>query len=166
MSYDHGSGYREYALIQAISLLVNMVKQLENEKTNVKKIFPIWQKSGLLTLGDQIELIFGTAANELRCRYMVHCINELNSYMLSKYPYHRMRIRQLTRDVVASINMAVMAHAHIWNEAQFLSIQAAFTSGHMKQSYQYYKPSKEEIDEEEREKEEKEERYVLEYKGK
>lgn len=138
MSYDGSKSYREYALINGINLLVNMVEQTKDDKITLKQIHTKWIETGVLSFGDQIELIWGTAADGIRCRYMAHCINELNSYLLSEYPNHRGLIRSLTKDVLNAINMAIMGNAHIWSMAQLESIKAAFKSGQVSKAKPYY----------------------------
>lgn len=153
MSYDN-KHYREYALIQGINLLVNMVEQVKIGKADLKDIYPIWINSGILSFGAQIELIFGTAADELRCRYLSHCLNELNTYMLSKYPKHIRLIKKLTSNILEAINMAVTEHAHIWSKAQIQAIQTAFSSGRVAKTY-YISPKEVEEDEEKKKKKRK-----------
>ena len=160
MSYESGKHYREYALIQGINLLTNMVTQIRNDKSTLQDIYTNWTNSGILQFRDQIDLIFGTAADYIKCRYMVFCINQLNSYMMSKYPNHRYLISLLTTDILNSVNMAVLGNAHIWSNAQLESIQAAFMSSRVAKSIPYYEPPEEEKEEDEK----KEKRKVLEYK--
>ena len=141
MSYEGSSkSYREYALIQGINLLVNMVKQIKEDKLTLQDVHDVWIESGMLSFSDQIELIWGTAADGLRCRYLAHCINQLNSYMMSKYPNHRGLIRLLTTDILNAINMAVYGNAHIWSKAQLRSIDAAFMSGRVAKTTPFYEP--------------------------
>lgn len=161
MVYDRGKSYREYALIQGINLLVNMVNQLKEDKISLQKIHAVWIETNVLSFSNQIELIFGTAADGVRCRYMVHCINQLNGYMMSKYPNHKGLIRSLTKDVLDSINMAIMGNAHIWSKTQLNSITAAFMTGRVAKTTPYY-PSK---DEEEDEMLEHKKQKVMEYKS-
>lgn len=129
MSYEGSKSYREYALINGINLLVNMVEQTKDDKITLKQIHASWIETGMLSFADQIELIWGTAADGLRCRYMAFCINQLNSYMMSEYPNHIGYIRSLSMDVLNSINMAIFGNAHIWSMVQLESIKAAFKSG-------------------------------------
>ena len=138
MSYEGSKSYREYALINGINLLVNMVEQTKDDKITLKEIHTKWIESGILSFADQIELIWGTAADGLRCRYMAFCINQLNSYMMSKYPNHKGLIRNLTRDILNAINMAIMGNAHIWSVVQLESIKAAFKSGQVSKPTPYY----------------------------
>ncbi|MBA7667173.1 hypothetical protein ES703_75258 [subsurface metagenome] len=137
MSYDGSKSYKEYALINGINLLVNMVEQTKDDKTTLKEIHTKWIESGVLSFADQIELIWGTAADGLRCRYMAFCINQLNSYMMSKHPNHIGLIRCLTRDILNAINMAIMGNAHIWSMVQIESIKAAFRSGQVSKPTPY-----------------------------
>ena len=153
MSHEGSKSYREYALIQGINLLVNMVATIKEEKVSLQDIHELWVESGMLSFGDQIELIWGTAADGIRCRYMTFCINEFNSYMMSKYPRHRDLMRSLTKDILNAINMAVFGNAHIWSKTQLQAIEAAFTSGRMAKSTPYYEPLPE--DEEEKNKKHK-----------
>jgi len=157
MSFESGKHYREYALIQGINLLVNMVDQIKDEKTSLKMIYVDWIDSGFLNFGSQIDFISGTAADNLTSKYLAYCINELNSYIMSKYPNHRGLLRSLTTDILNAINMAIQANAHIWTQAQLQSIQAAFMSGRVAKASPYYKPLEED------EKEKKKKRKVLEY---
>lgn len=161
ISYESGKGkyYREYALIQGINLLVNMVEQIKIDKSTLQEIHDTWIDSGILRFRDQIDLIFGTASDSIKCRYMVYCINLLNDYMMSKYPNHRGLIMSLTSDVLSSINMAIFGSAHIWSKAQLDSIRAAFMSSHVAKSIPYYEPPEKEDEDKKREK-----RKVLEYK--
>ena len=158
MSYEKGKAYREYALIQGINLLVNMVKEVRKDKVTLQEVHAIWIESGVLSFADQIDLIWGTAADGIRCRYLAITINELNSYMLSEYPNHRGLIRSLTKDVLNAINMAIYGNAHIWSSAQLKSIEAAFMSGRVAKTSPFYEPL-----EEDDEIEEKEKQKVLEY---
>jgi len=153
MSHEGSKSYREYALIQGINLLVNMVKTIKEDKSSLQEVHQTWVKSGMLSFADQIELIWGTAADGIRCRYMAHCINEFNSYMMSKYPNHRGLMRSLTKDILNAINMAVYGNAHIWSKTQLQSIEAAFMSGRVAKSTPYYEPPPE--DEEEKSKKHK-----------
>lgn len=137
MSYDGSKSYREYALINGINLLVNMVEQVKDDKVSLKEIHTKWIESGLLSFADQIELIWGTAADGIRCRYMAFCINQLNSYMMSKYPNHRGLMRSLTKDILNSINMAIFGNAHIWSKMQLQSIESAFKSGQVSKAKPY-----------------------------
>lgn len=146
MSYEKSKAYREYALIQGINLLVNMVREVKEDKTSLKTIHDFWIESGILSFSDQIELIFGTAADGLRCRYMAHCINEMNGYMMSKYPNHKGLIRLLTTDILNAINMAVYGNAHIWSKTQLISINAAFMSGRVAKTTPFYEPEDDEED--------------------
>lgn len=138
MSYDGSKSYREYALINGINLLVNMVEQTKDDKITLKQIHTQWIETGVLSFGDQIELIWGTAADGIRCRYMAFCINQLNDYMMSKYPNHRGLIRSLIKDILNSINMAIYGNAHIWTRVQLQSIEAAFKSGQVSKAKPYY----------------------------
>lgn len=158
MSYEKNKAYREYALIQGINLLVNMVEGIKEDKTTLKDIHSFWMESGLLSFGDQIELIWGTAADGIRCRYLAHTINQLNSYMMSKYPNHVGLMRSLSTDILNAINMAIYGNAHIWSKTQLNSINAAFMSGRIAKTTPYYEPQEE--DDEEK----KYERRSLEYK--
>lgn len=159
MAYETGKHYREYALIQGINLLVNMVDTIKDERKTLKQIHTNWINSGFLSFGDQMELIFQTAADNATNKYLAYCINELNSYMMSKYPRHRGLMRNLTTDILNSINMAVHASAHIFKRTQLESIQAAFMSGRVAKTTPFYLPSPEE-EEEEKEKKKKK-RYVI-----
>ena len=134
-----------------------MVSQIKEDKVSLQTIHKTWIESGVLTFSDQIELIWGTAADGIRCRYMAHCINELNSYMMSKYPNHKGLMRSLTKDILNAINMAIMGNAHIWSKTQLRSIDAAFMSGRVAKTTPFYEP----LDDEE---EEHEKPKVLEYK--
>ena len=158
MSYEKGKAYREYALIQGINLLVNMVKEVRKDKVTLQQVHDMWMESGILSFGNQIELIWGTAADGIRCRYLAFTMNELNSYMLSKYPNHRGLIRSLTKDVLNAINMAIYGNAHIWSTTQLKSIEAAFMSGRVAKASPYYEPL-----EEDKKIEEKGKQKVLEY---
>lgn len=155
MSSEKSKAYREYALIQGINLLVNMVEQTKRDKVDIKDIYPKWVQSGILDLGDQIEAISGTAADGLRCRYLAFCINQLNAYMMSKYPNHVGLIRKLTNDILEALNMAIMGNAHIWTKAKLQSILAAFGSARVGKPTPYYTPEEKE-EEEEKEKKRKE----------
>ncbi len=162
MSYDRSSKqYREYALIQGINLLVNMVKDVKEDKTTLKKIHGAWMEAGILDFGDQIELIWGTSADGIRCRYLAHTINLLNSYMMSKHPNHMGLIRSLSTDVLNAINMAIYGNAHIWSTTQLKSIEAAFMTGRVSKTSPYYVP---EEDEEKEKLEDKNKKKMLEYK--
>lgn len=155
MSYEGSKSYKEYALINGISLLVNMVEQVKEEKISLKEIHETWIDTGVLSFADQIELIWGTAADGIKCRYMVHCINELNSYMMSQYPNHKGLIMSLTKDVLNSINIAILGNAHIWSRVQLQSIEAAFKTGQVSKSTPYRDLSDKkvkEIDENEKQK--------------
>ena len=144
MSYEKSKAYREYALIEGINMLVNMVNQTKDDKITLKEIHITWIESGVLSFGDQIELIWGTASDGIRCRYMTFCINQLNSYMMSKYPNHIGYIRSLIKDILNAINMAIFGNAHIWSTVQLESIKAAFRSGRMAKARPYYEPPEEE----------------------
>jgi len=158
MSYEGGKHYREYALIQGINLLVNMVDQIKNEKTSLKLIYSSWIDSGFLSFANQIDFISGTAGDNKTSKYLAYCINQLNSYIMSKYPNHRGLASSLTTDILNAINMAIQANAHIWTQAQLQAIQAAFKSGRVAKPSPYFEPP--EDDEEEKVKKRK----VLEYK--
>lgn len=143
MSYEKSKAYREYALIQSINLLVNSVEQVLEAKEKLINVSQIWLKSGMLGFGEQIELIFGTAADNVRSEYMVICINKLNKYMMSKYPNHVGYIIKLTCDVIEAINKASKAHAHIWESAKIKAILSGFSSGRVAKSLPFYKSDKE-----------------------
>ena len=147
MSYETGKNYREYALIQGINLLVNMVDRIKDDRNTLKEIHSTWIEAGFLSFGDQMDLIFETAADKATNKYLAYCINELNSYMMSKYPKHRGLMRNLTTDILNAINMAVHASAHLFKRTELESIQAAFMSGRVAKSSPYYlPPSSEEED--------------------
>lgn len=139
---ESNKSYREYKLIEGINLLVNMVDTIQEEKNTLKQIHDAWIETGFLNFADQIEVIWGTAADYKTSRYLAHCINELNSYIMSKYPNHRGLMRNMTVDILNALNMAVHANAHIWSQAQLQSIQAAFMSGHVAKTTPYPVPPK------------------------
>lgn len=152
MSSEKSKAYREYALIEGINLLVHSVEQVIEDKKNLVKIYPKWHETGMLSLGQQMEFIFGTATDKSTCRYMVNCINELNTYMMSKYPNCIDLIRKLTSDILESINIAIMANAHIWNITKIESILTAFRSTHVGKKLSFYKSPREEEEEDEKKK--------------
>ena len=160
MSYEKSKQYREYALIQGINLLVNMVSEIKEDKVTLKDVHDAWLESGVLSFGDQIELIWGTAADGMRCRYLAFTINEFNTYTMSKYPNHIGLLRGLSKDILNAINMAIYGNAHIWSRTQLKSIEAAFMSGRVAKTSPYYVPPEDEGEEEE----ELNRRNVLEYK--
>lgn len=149
MSYEGSKSYREYALIEGINMLVNMVERTKEDKESLKKIHENWAKFNVLSFSDQIDLIYGTSTDEIKCRYMVYCINKLNGYMMSEFPNHVGRIKMLIKDVLDSINMAIMGDAHIWKKVQVDAIRAAFRSGRVAKSRPYYESKRLEDEEEE-----------------
>ena len=140
MSYERGKAYRDYALIEGINLLVNMVEQSRDDKESLKKIHEHWIEFRQLSFADQIDLIYGTGSDKIRCRYMVYCINQLNGYMMSEYPDHAGYIRILIKDVLDSINMAIFGDVHIWKSVQIESIKAAFRSGRVAKPTPFFEP--------------------------
>ncbi len=153
---ESGRHYREYKLIQGINLLTNMVKQIKDERKTLKQIHTIWITSGFLSFGDQMEFIWGTAADKATNYYLAYCINELNAYMMSKYPRHRGLMRNLTSDILSAVNLAVHANAHIWTQVQLESIQAAFMSSRVAKSTPFY-----ELPDKQEEEEKKKKRYII-----
>lgn len=153
MSYERGKAYRDYALIEGINLLVNMVEQSRDDKESLKEIHGHWIEFRQLSFADQIDLIYGTGSDKIRCRYMVYCINQLNGYMMSEYPDHVGYIRMLIKDVLDSINMAIFGDVHIWKSVQIESIKAAFRSGRVAKARPYFEPK--ELEEKEKKKQKK-----------
>ncbi len=135
-----------------------MVQQIGDERITLQTVHTEWIDSGILSFGNQMQLIFGTAADNDTCKYMVHCINQLNAYMMSKYPNHRGKMRFLINDILSSINMAIQASAHIFSKTQLQSIQAAFMSGRTSKAIPYYEIPEED---KENEKEKKKIRHAI-----
>lgn len=152
MSYEGSKSYKEYKIIEGISLLVNMVNQIKDEKKTLKDIYENWINTGFLSFANQIDFISGTAADNLTSKYLAYCINQLNSYIMSKYPNHRGLASSLTTDILNAINMAIQANAHIWTQAQLQSIQAAFMSSHVTKPIVYPESSKEKKDKKKKQK--------------
>lgn len=145
MAFESGRHYREYKLIQGINLLTNMVRQIKDERKTLKEIHAICTTPGFLDFGEQMEFIWGTAADKATNYYLAYCINQLNSYMMSKYPKHKGLIRNLATDILNAINLAVHANAHIWTSVQLESIKAAFMSSRVAKSTPFYElPDKQE----------------------
>lgn len=138
MAFESGRHYREYKLIQGINLLTNMVRQIKDERNTLKEIHKTWDTPGFLSFGDQMEFIWGTAADKATNYYLAYCINQLNSYMMSKYPRHRGLINNLATDILNAINLAVHANAHILTSVQLESIQAAFMSSRVAKATPFY----------------------------
>ena len=159
MSYERGKAYRDYALIEGINLLVNMVERTGDDKEELKKIHGHWIEFNKLSFPDQIDLIYGTGRDKIRCRYMVYCINQLNGYMMSEYPDHKGYIRMLVKDVLDGINMAIFGDVHIWKSVQVESIKAAFRSGRVAKARPYFEPK--ELEEKEQKELEHKERNAL-----
>lgn len=136
-----------------------MVEGTKEDKEGLKKIHERWIEFKQLSFADQIDLIYGTGTDGIRCRYMVYCINQLNGYMMSEYPNHKGYISMLVKDVLDSINMAIFGDVHIWKSVQVESIKAAFRSGRVAKARPYFEPKEEE--EEEQKKLEHKERNAL-----
>lgn len=151
MSYEGSKAYREWAFIEGINMLINMTDQMKEAKETLKKIHTRWEEFNRLSFADQIDLIHGTGTDEIKCRYMVYCINKLNGYMMSEYPNHKGLIRMYVKDILESINMAIMGDVHIWKRVQVESIQAAFRSGRVARAKPFYEPKRLEGEEEEEE---------------
>ena len=160
MSYEKSSAYREYALIEAINLLVNMVDRIKDDRIVLKEIPVSWINSGMLSFGDQMELIWGTAADGMRCRNLAFRINLLNGYLITRKrnKLHRGLVSMYTKDILDAINMAVMGSAHIWTQTQLRSIEAAFKSSRVSKARPFYEPKELEDKEDKKSK-----RKVLEY---
>lgn len=162
MSYEGSRAYRDLKLIEGINLLVNSLDQTKEDKESLKKIQDKWVNlKNRLSFGDQIELIYGTATDKMKCEYMVFCINELNRYLDSEFPFHKRLVRMLLLDVRDSINMAVMGEAHIWKKTQVEAIQAAFRSGRVAKSGPYFEPKELEERKQKQLEDKKEEDYAI-----
>lgn len=142
MSYEGygGRAYRELKLIEGINLLVNTINRRTDDKETLKEVHENWIKFNNLSFADQLELIYGTATDNLKCRYMVNCINDLNGYMMDEYPNNIKLIKKLSQRILAAINMAIMADAHIWRAIEVESVLAAFKSSRVAKSSAYYEP--------------------------
>ncbi|KKN17695.1 hypothetical protein LCGC14_0963280 [marine sediment metagenome] len=150
---------RDYALIEGIHLLGNMMELIEKDLVILQTVFSDWQLHSTLSLENQVSLIFGTSADDKASRYLVYCINRLNAHKMYKYK-HRGYLIMLTKDCLAAITRAIRAHTHIWNNIQSEALKAAFSSSHIIKSkgLPYYEPEDDEDEDED-------EAYVLEYKG-
>jgi len=140
-----------------------MVKQLRADVVSIQTIYTTWQKNSTLSFENQVQVIFGTSAEDLTSKYLVHCINKLNDEKMSEFPHQEYLIR-LTLDCISAINRAVQSHSHIWNKAQIKTIMEALGTGHVVKgrSLPYYDDDEDEDEEKKRKKEKKP--YVLEYK--
>ena len=152
---------RDYALIQGINLLVNMIGQLRADIKLLQGVIGDWTLSDTFGYENQVQLIFGTSADDKSCGYLVYCLNNLNDEKLSEFP-HKGYLIKLNSRCLSAILRAVKSHSHIWNKAQLQTILNALGTAHVVKgkALPYYDPG-----EEEKKKEKKKERYVLEYKG-
>ncbi|HEC40456.1 hypothetical protein LCGC14_0957810 [marine sediment metagenome] len=152
---------RDYALVQGINLLTNMVGQLRADITLLQGVMTGWKKDSTLDYKNQVQLIFGTSADDKSCEYLVDCLNRLNDHKLSEFPYREYLIKLNSR-CLSAIFRAIRAHSHIWNQAQLKTILNALGTAHVVKgkALPYYDSG----EDEDQKKERKKERYVLEYK--
>lgn len=158
MTYER-SYAREWAQIQGITLLQNILKQLENLELTLMTLSESWIENRILNIEQQVQLIFGVSANDVTSQYLVFCINKLNDHLISEFP-HREYTLKLTKKAIHAMERAIQAHSHIWSTAQLQSVLTALGSAHVvrtKGSPYYYN-----IEQEDKKKEKKIE--VLEYK--
>ncbi len=152
---------RDYALVQGINLLTNMVGQLRADITLLQSVMGGWEKEKPLILENQVQLIFGTSADDKPCKYLVDCLNKLNDHKLSEFPLREYLIKLNSR-CLSAIFRAVRAHSHIWSKAQLQTILNALGTAHVVQGKAL--PYHDSGEVEDQKKERKKKRYVLEYK--
>ncbi len=152
---------RDYALVQGINLLTNMIGQLRADISLLQGVMGEWQKDNTLGYKDQIQLIFGTSAHDKSCEYLVYRLNKLNDHKLSEFP-HREYLIKLNSKCLSAITRAVKAHSHVWSKVQVQTILNALGTAHVVKgkTLPYYDSG----EDEDQKKERKKERYVLEYK--
>ena len=153
MSYDR-SHVRDYAIIQGITLLENMIKRLEKDRVDLETVFGDWQRDSTLGFESQVRVIWGTSADDKACEYLVDCLTELNSHKMCEFPLREYLIT-LTDNCIDAVFRAIKAHSHIWNKAQLHTVLNALGSGHViaGRSLPYYgAPEDEDEDEKEKKK--------------
>lgn len=152
---------RDYALVQGINLLTNMVGQLRADIGLLQGVMDGWQKDSTLGFKNQVQLIFGTSAHDKSCEYLVDCLNKLNDHKLYEFP-HREYLIKLNSRCLSAIFRAIRAHSHIWNQAQLKTILNALGTAHVVKgrSLPYYDSGEEEG----KKKEKQKKKYILEYK--
>jgi len=155
--YGGKSYIRDYALIQGINLLMNIIKRLQDDIIKLQGVFGEWNETSIISYENQVLLIFGTSANDKSCQYLVDCLSELNNHKLSEFP-HKQYLLKLTTESLFAIMNAIKAHSHIWNRVQLQTLTSALGTSHVVKAkgLPYYEPD---------DKEDEEERYMLEYKG-
>ncbi|MFW9968758.1 MAG: hypothetical protein ACFFDF_01070 [Candidatus Odinarchaeota archaeon] len=166
MAYQRSRTYiSDYAQLQGINLLMNMIKQLRADLIALKGVYGDWQKDSTLSFENQVELIFGTSAGDKSPKFLVYCLDKLNREKMSEFPL-REYIISLTIDSISAINRAVLEHNHIWNKAQLQTIMEALGSAHVikGRSLPYYDDGEDE-EANNGKKEKKKKPYVIEYKS-
>jgi len=130
MSYSGDRSFtREYAQIQGINLLMNVIKRLKSLETKLMTIVNDWQRTRTLGLESQVQLIFGTSGEDLTSKYLVHRISMLNDHLLSEFP-HRDYALKLTKKCLNAVFRAIQSNSHLWSKVQMQSILMSLGSGY------------------------------------
>lgn len=129
MSYDR-SHIKDYALIQGITLLENVLKSLLIQEEKMEVISNEWIKDTCPVIKNQIKLINNTSADDIASKFLVKKLNKLNDHLLSEFPYLQYALR-LSREALHAMQRAYQAHSHIWNQVQLHSILTAMGSSHI-----------------------------------
>lgn len=163
MPYERPPSYmHDQAIIQGINLLVNMIKQLRDDIKLLQGVIGDWTESDTFGYVNQVQLIFGTSADDKACGYLVDCLNNLNDHKLFEFPYREYLIK-LNKRCLSSIFRAIKSHSHIWNQAQLQTILSALGTAHVVKAKAL--PYIDLGDEEGEEEKKKKKTYFLEYKG-
>ena len=134
MSFSGDRSYiREYAQLQGINLLMNIIERLKILETNLMSVVVEWQETRTLGLESQVQLIFGTSADDLTSKYLVHRISMLNDHLLSEFP-HKDYALKLTKKTLNAVFRAIQSHSHIWNKVQLQSLLMSLGSSYVVKS--------------------------------
>lgn len=126
---DRSSYIREYAQLQGINLLMNAIERLKILETTLMQIVVNWQKAKVLVLASQVQLVFGTSADDLTSEYLVYRIGKLNDHLMSEFPHKEYALR-LTQKCLYAVLKAIKAHSHLWNKVQLQSILTSLGSSY------------------------------------
>lgn len=115
MSYDMGGS--DLRVVSGINLILNVMKQLEELKTELETVGKGWRRFGVFNQVSQLKLIVGTAGDPISNAYLVKKLNELNSELDWKFPHQGIIMRK-TQEALNASRIALSRHFQKWEMAK------------------------------------------------
>jgi len=126
MSYDLGG--EDLRVVSGINLILNVMRQLENIKTELETVSNQKKDFGLNFHINQIKMIAGTAGDPIANDFLVMKLNQLNEQLNSRFPHVRMIMRKTT-EALDACQIAISKHFQKWEKAKIDLVLKSLGSG-------------------------------------